>query len=106
MADYTKIRLNDGGWIPSVALGTGTSYFNRNDDVCEGILKAVKVGYKLIDTAVMYGTEVGVGNAMSKIKDGKICEREAMFITTKLPPGFHEVHEVSLIYILTYTKHI
>ena len=98
MADYTKIRLNDGGWLPTVAFGTGTSYFHRNDDVCEGVLKAATVGYRLIDTAVMYGTEVGVGNGVVKIKEENICEREAMFITTKLPPGLHEVHEVRLIY--------
>ena len=96
MVDYTKLRLNDGGWIPTVGFGTGTSYFNRNDDVCEGIQKAVKIGYKLIDTAVLYGTEVGVGNAMAKIKGDQICSREDLFITTKIPPRFHQIQEVSL----------
>ena len=82
MADYTKIKLNDGGWIPTIAFGTGTSYFNRVDDVCEGLVKAVKLGYRWIDTAVMYGTEVGVGKGLTRVIDEKLCTREDLFITT------------------------
>ena len=83
MGEYQKIKLNDGGWIPTVAFGTGTSYFNRVDDVCEGLVKAVKTGYRWIDTAVMYGTEVGVGKGLVKVIEEGLCKREELFITTK-----------------------
>ena len=41
MEDYSRIKLNDGRWIPTISFGTGTSYFNRIDDVCEGLVKAI-----------------------------------------------------------------
>ena len=59
--------LHTGRKIPVLAFGTGTTYFERNDDVTEGILKAFKVGFRYIDTAIMYQTEEGVGNAIKKL---------------------------------------
>ena len=85
---YQKIQLNDGGFIPSIGFGTGTTYFNRPDDVSEGLVKAVNAGFTLLDTAVMYGTEVGVGKGVTKIVTDGICKRENLFITTKLAPTF------------------
>ena len=90
---FQKIRLNDGGWIPSIGFGTGTTYFNRPDDVSEGLIKAVNAGFTLLDTAVMYGTEDGVGKGVVKVvKDGN-CKREDLFITTKLAPTFLSYQE-------------
>lgn len=94
MSDYTKIKLRDGTLIPTVAFGTGTSYFNRVDDVCEGILKAVKIGYRWFDTAVMYGTERGVGKGLAKVKEQNLCKREELFITTKISPNTWKFQEV------------
>jgi diketogulonate reductase-like aldo/keto reductase len=94
MADYNKIKLNDGGWMPSMAFGTGTTYFNRPDAVSEGIFKAVESGFRLIDTAIMYGTEVGVGNGLTKILDDSLCKREDLFVTTKLAPNLYTIEEV------------
>ena len=99
MIDYTKTKLNDGGWIPTVAFGTGTSYFNRVDAVCEGIFKAVKIGYRWIDTAVMYGTEVGVGKGLAKVKEHNLCKREELFITTKVTPNQWKFQEACCIII-------
>ena len=94
MVDYNKIKLNDGGWMPSMAFGTGTTYFNRPDAVSEGIFKAVKSGFRLIDTAIMYGTEVGVGNGLTKILGDDLCKRDELFITTKLAPNLYTFQEV------------
>ena len=94
MEDHTKFKLNDGGWIPSIAFGTGTTYFDRPDDVSKGLVTAVKNGYKLIDTAVMYGTEVGVGQGLSTLIENDICKREDLFITTKLAPRLLTFKEV------------
>ena len=80
MEDHTRFKLNDGGWIPSIAFGTGTTYFDRPDDVSNGLVTAVKNGYKLIDTAVMYGTEVGVGQGLCTLMENGICKREDIFI--------------------------
>ena len=103
MASFRRIELNDGGSIPTVAFGTGTSYFNRVDDVAEGIIKAVKIGYRWIDTAVLYGTEVGVGKGIKSVLEENICEREDLFITTKVTPNkwrHKEVrHDLLLLHI-------
>jgi len=94
MEEYRRIKLNDGGCIPTIAFGTGTSYFNRVDDVCEGLVKAVKTGYRWIDTAVMYGTEVGVGKGLVKVFEEGLCKREELFITTKITPNTWRFQEV------------
>ena len=94
MEDHTKFKLNDGGWIPSIAFGTGTTYFDRPDDVSKGLVTAVKNGFRLIDTAVMYGTEVGVGKGLCTLIENDICKREDLFITTKLAPRLLTFEEV------------
>ena len=96
MEDYSRIKLNDGRWIPTISFGTGTSYFNRIDDVCEGLIKAIKIGYRWIDTAVMYGTEIGVGKGISKAIEEKLCKREDLFITTKITPNTWRLQEVRI----------
>jgi diketogulonate reductase-like aldo/keto reductase len=63
----TNFTLHTGRKIPAIAFGTGTSYFNRSDDVIEGIIKAFDAGFRYIDTAIAYGTEEGVGKAVKKL---------------------------------------
>ena len=46
----------------------------------KAVLEALKAGYRLLDTAAVYGNEAGVGRA---IKASGIA-REAIFVTTKL----------------------
>lgn len=94
MVDNTKFKLFDDGWIPTIAFGTGTSYFNRPDDVSEGLVKAIKAGFRLIDSAVMYGTEVGVGKGLTRAIEEGLCSREDLFITTKLAPTLLTSKEV------------
>ena len=43
MNDLKTFKLNDGGSVPTIAFGTGTSFFNRNDAVVEAVVKAIKV---------------------------------------------------------------
>ena len=63
----TNFTLHTGRKIPAIAFGTGTSYFNRSNDVIEGIVKAFDAGFRYIDTAIAYGTEEGVGKAVKKL---------------------------------------
>lgn len=68
------LTLNNGVKMP--ILGFGTSRIKDK----ETILKALQVGYRLIDTAQMYGNESEVGEA---VKSSGI-KRDEFFITTKL----------------------
>jgi diketogulonate reductase-like aldo/keto reductase len=78
--DFT---LHSGRKMPGIAFGTGTSYFERNQDVTEGILKAFHRGFRHIDTAIMYDTENGVGEAVKRlILNGN--KRQDIYVTTKV----------------------
>lgn len=72
------ITLNNGVQIPQVGLGVFQSKEGR--EVEQAVQAALESGYRLIDTAAIYGNEVGVGKA---IKESGL-PREDVFITTKL----------------------
>ena len=74
----TKLPLNDGHLMPQVGLGVWQA---RAGATCEAaVLAALEAGYRLIDTASMYGNEESVGAAI-RISG---VPREQIFITTKL----------------------
>ena len=73
-----KITLNNGTQMPM--LGFGVFRMEDGKDSVEVIKEALKVGYRHIDTAAIYGNEESVGIA---IKESGI-PREELFITTKL----------------------
>jgi diketogulonate reductase-like aldo/keto reductase len=74
----TKLTLNDGHLIPRLGLGVWQA---RAGATCEAaVLAALEVGYRLIDTAAMYGNEESVGAAIRKSG----IPREEIFVTTKL----------------------
>ncbi len=71
------VKLNNGIPMPMLGFGTNT----LNGPVCvRCVSDAISVGYRLIDTATIYGNEefVGAGIKQSGIK------REELFITSKL----------------------
>ena len=71
------LKLNNGVTIPCVGYGT----FRTPNDVAEKAVEdAINVGYRLIDTAAVYGNEEGVGKG---IKDSGI-DRHRLFVTSKL----------------------
>lgn len=71
------IVLNDGNKIPCVGFGT---YKATNESGYEVILDAIRAGYRLLDTAKVYGNEEDVARA---IKESGI-PRQEFFITSKL----------------------
>lgn len=74
-------KLNNGIAIPLVGFGTSRM---TGSECQKAVENAISVGYRLIDTAQMYGNESDVGNAIaSTLKGGKI-KRNELFITTKL----------------------
>ncbi|GKA64042.1 D-galacturonate reductase-like protein [Tanacetum coccineum] len=68
--------------IPLIGMGTATLC---HDEVKEGIIKAIKVGYRQFDTASFYQTEKPLGEAIKEALNlGLIESRAELFITTKL----------------------
>lgn len=78
--EYT--RLNNGIEMPMEGFGV----FQISDkEVCkQSILDAIKVGYRLIDTAASYGNEDAVGEAVREAISLGLCKREDLFITSKM----------------------
>lgn len=71
------ITLNNGIKMPILGLGV---YQLQGKECEQCILDAIELGYRLFDTAQMYGNEKAVGAAIKKSS----VPREELFITTKL----------------------
>lgn len=71
-----NIKLSNNVEMPSVGFGT----FMLRDNCKEHVLNALKLGFRLIDTAASYFNEEDIGRA---IKESGI-PREKLFVTTKL----------------------
>lgn len=72
-----SVKLNNGLEMPMVGFGV---YQVSDEETEKAVLEALKAGYRLLDTAAVYGNEAGVGRA---IKASGI-PREEIFVTTKL----------------------
>ena len=70
--------LNNGLTMPY--LGFGVYQVNEGNEVENAVKFALETGYRSIDTATVYGNELGVGTA---IKESGIA-REDIFLTTKV----------------------
>lgn len=81
--NYTidDVTLNSGYKMPVLGLGTWT-LSDSESETC--VYEAIKVGYRLIDTARYYGNEVGVGRGVRKAIDDGIVKREEIFVTSKI----------------------
>lgn len=77
--------LNDGTEMPVIGFGT-TSL--RGAGGLEAILSAIHVGYRLLDTAVNYGNEMTVGEAVRRSG----VPRHEFRVTSKIP-GRHHAHD-------------
>ena len=72
-----SVTLNDGNSIPQLGFGV----FRVDPDEAERIVsEALEAGYRHIDTAAVYGNEIGVGKAIA----ASGIPRDELFVTTKL----------------------
>ena len=69
--------LNDGRTIPAIGFGT---YPLKGDEGIDAVVSALEVGYRLVDTAVSYGNESEVGEALRRSG----VARDELFVTSKL----------------------
>lgn len=77
MTSQPHIKLNDGRSIPQLGLGV---WQTPNEEASSVVRAAIDVGYRSVDTATVYGNEVGVGEGIRSAS----VPREELFITTKL----------------------
>lgn len=75
------VALNSGYTMPILGLGM----FSLSDSEAENSTYwALKAGFRLIDTARIYGNEAAVGRGLRRAVDEGIVTREEVFITTKM----------------------
>jgi diketogulonate reductase-like aldo/keto reductase len=73
----TTVKLHNGIDMPVFGLGTWTL---KGHECIQAVTWAIELGYRLIDTAALYGNEREIGKA---IEDSKI-PRADLFITSKV----------------------
>ena len=75
------VRLNSGYDMPVLGLGM---FSLSNSEAENSTYWALKAGFRLIDTAKIYGNEEAVGKGLQRAIDEGIVTREEVFITTKM----------------------
>ena len=79
--DRKTVTLNSGYEMPILGLGM----FSLSDIEAEkSTYLALKAGFRLIDTARIYGNEAAVGRGLRRAIDEGIVTRDEVFITTKM----------------------
>lgn len=75
------VMLNSGYEMPVLGIGC----FALSDQQAENsVYWALRDGYRLIDTARIYGNEPGVGRAIRRAIEEGFVTREEIFVTTKM----------------------
>jgi len=83
------VTLNTGHAMPVLGFGTGSN--STPADLSAIIVDAVRLGYRHIDTASLYGTEGAVGAAVADaVRAGAVASRGDLFVTSKL--GVADAH--------------
>jgi 2,5-diketo-D-gluconate reductase A len=91
-----SIELNDGTAIPQIGYGTLNVQPDREhteanvETTAPIVTQALDAGYRHIDTAQAYGTELGVGKAVAESG----IARDQLYITSKLSNANHEPADV------------
>ena len=82
-----NFKLNNGVEVPAIGLGT---FLTKNgEEAARVVREAVEVGYRSIDTAMIYLNEEGVGKGIKECG----LKREELYITTKLWNDSHGYEE-------------
>ncbi len=85
------LTLHDGGKLPAFGLGTWKS---KPGEVGTAVTEAIRLGYRHIDCAAIYGNEAEVGEALAKCFADGLVTRDDLWITSKLWNSFHAPDDV------------
>ena len=77
-----SIALNDENTMPVIGLGVAEL---SDDETERAVSTALEIGYRLIDTAAVYGNEAAVGRAIA----ASGIPRAELFVTTKVANADH-----------------
>ncbi len=81
----------NGDKIPTIGLGTWKS---EPGDVYKAVKEAIKIGYRHIDCALIYGNEPEIGKAITELIEEGVVSRDELWITSKLWNDAHAPEDV------------
>ena len=79
--ENATVTLNNGVAMPILGIGT---FALSNEQAENSVYWALRGGYRLIDTARIYGNEDGVGRGIRRAIEEGYVAREEIFVTTKM----------------------
>jgi diketogulonate reductase-like aldo/keto reductase len=85
-----KKTLYTGAEIPAIGLGTFGSDNYDAATIAAAVDKAIRLGYRHIDCAAVYGNEKEIGGALAKLFAEGVVKREELWITSKVWNDSHE----------------
>ena len=84
-----SFKLNDGGVIPCIGMGTFGSDRVTPDEVAGAVAGGIRTGYRLFDCAACYGNEDKIGVEFRRAFDEGVVKREELFIMSKVWNDMH-----------------
>lgn len=86
-----SIMLNTGAEMPIIGLGT---FLSKPGEIYQAIRWAIKIGYRHIDCASVYGNQAEIGQALHDAFNEDGIKRDELFITSKLWNDSHHIDDV------------
>ena len=93
-----SVKLSSGYNFPILGLGTWKS---QPGEVALAVKHALKIGYRHIDCAYVYGNEAEVGQGLKEAMAEFNIPREEIFVTSKLWNCFHHPEDVEMAFNLS-----
>ena len=92
-----RIRLNDGNNMPAIGLGI----LGTDDEQAKNIvIDAISAGYRMFDTASLYGNEIGVGSGINASE----ISRSDLYVITKLHEDIDNYDSTLIAFDLSMKK--
>ena len=85
------LSCHNGDRLPALGLGTWKS---EPGEVYDAVREAIRIGYRHIDCAAIYGNEAEIGKALSDARQAGDVSRKELWITSKLWNDSHKNEDV------------
>lgn len=84
-----QVLLSNGAEIPVIGLGTFGSDNYSNEQIAEAVRTAIRMGYRHIDCASVYGNEKEIGKVLAELIYNGEVKHEELWITSKVWNNMH-----------------
>ncbi|GAB3174693.1 aldo/keto reductase [Telluribacter humicola] len=85
------LPFKNGDTMPAIGLGTWKS---KEGEVYKAVMEAIRIGYRHIDCAAIYGNEAEIGQAFKDAIESGLVKREDLWVTSKLWNNSHRKDQV------------